>query len=282
MTDKPIPKFSDLMYPTLKTLKALGGSAALAEINAAVIRDLKIPENVQNVLLPSGTMTVIQNRLGWARAWLKKCAAVENSQRGVWSITAKGSSLNAEDMDQALKEARRIVAEERSRKEDTTSVSEPEEAMVDWQSRLLKTLTGHMSPSAFERLSQRLLRESGFTDVEVTGKSGDGGIDGYGTLKIGLLSFKVLFQCKRYQGSVSAAAIRDFRGAMQGRSEKGLFITTGSFTASAQEESRRDGAPPIDLMDGADLCDQLRKLGLGVKTETREDVLVDESWFKSL
>lgn len=144
-------------------------------------------------------------------------------------------------------------------------------------------LTQKVDPAAFERLVKRLLRESGFVHVEVTGRSGDGGIDGKGIARLsGLLSFHVNFQCKRYQGTVSASHIRDFRGAMVGRADKGLFITTGTFTRDAIREATRDGAPPIDLIDGDQLADKLKELKLGIKTEVVEKVAIDESWFLTL
>jgi len=144
-------------------------------------------------------------------------------------------------------------------------------------------LTKVLSPDAFERLAQRLLRESGFIQVEVTGRTGDGGIDGKGIARIhGFMSFHVIFQCKRYKGSVSASEIRDFRGAMVGRADKGLFITTGNFTSGAIKEATRDGAPPIDLVDGDELARKLKELGLGVKTELIEQVSVEREWFSGL
>jgi restriction system protein len=127
-----------------------------------------------------------------------------------------------------------------------------------------------------------LLREAGFIKVEITGRSGDGGIDGIGVLRLTLLSFPVLFQCKRYQGSVDASAIRDFRGAMVGRSDKGLMITTGTFTSEAKREATRDGAPAIDLIDADQLCDLLKSLKLGVSTELVERMTVDKRWFAEL
>ena len=140
-----------------------------------------------------------------------------------------------------------------------------------------------IEPSAFERLVQRILRESGFTQVEVTGRTGDGGIDGKGIARIhGFLSFHVMFQCKRYQGSVSANQIRDFRGAMQGRADKGLFITTGTFTRDALKESTRDGAPPIDLIDRNQLAEKIKELSLGLKVETIEKIDIDEYWYKRI
>ena len=141
----------------------------------------------------------------------------------------------------------------------------------------------NISPSAFERLCQRLLRELGFQNVEITGKPNDGGIDGKGILKIGsILSFHVLFQAKRYKGAVSSSTIRDFRGAMMGRADKGLIITTGYFTREAKKEAQRDGATPLDLIDGNELAEKLKELNLGIDVELVEKIKINEDWFKKL
>ena len=141
-----------------------------------------------------------------------------------------------------------------------------------------------MAPDGFERLAQRLLRESGFVKVEVTGKSGDGGIDGSGVLRMNLISFHVLFQCKRYSGSVPTDVVRNFRGAMQGRADKGLIITTGTFTAGARKEATRDGAPAIDLIDGEALCQLLKEkeLGVSVKPVVTEEISIDPRFFHEI
>jgi len=147
---------------------------------------------------------------------------------------------------------------------------------------LLNVISKHLSPNAFERLVQRILREKGFSQVEVTGRTGDGGIDGVGIAKInGILSFHIIFQCKRYKGKVGAKDMRDFRGAMVGRTDKGLFITTGTFTRDAIAESSRDGAPVIDLIDGDLLVEKLKELGLGVSVHFKEEVTIDEEWYKN-
>jgi restriction system protein len=169
-------------------------------------------------------------------------------------------------------------------KEEEDEILGEEEAELTWREELAETLL-KMDPSAFERLAQRLLRESGFIQVEVTGRSGDGGIDGKGIMRLGgLLSFHVIFQCKRYQGSVPVSHVRDFRGAMVGRADKGLLITTGNFTKEAVREATRDGAPAIDLIDGDLLLNKLKELGLGVVTKKVEveQVSIDADWFWSL
>jgi restriction system protein len=174
-----------------------------------------------------------------------------------------------------------VIDSPKTRRPDETGQDLSEEE--DWKNKLFTTLTQKIDPSAFERLVQRLLRESGFIQVEVTGRTGDGGIDGKGIARIhGLMSFHVLFQCKRWKGSVAAGEIRDFRGAMVGRADKGLFITTGTFTPGAVKEATRDGAPPIDLVDGSELAEKLKEFGLGVRKELVERVIVDEPWFQSL
>jgi restriction system protein len=160
--------------------------------------------------------------------------------------------------------------------------AEPEPESKNWKDELLTILIDRVKPDAFERLAQGIMRESGFVKVEVTGRSGDGGIDGVGVLRLALLSFQVYFQCKKYKGSVSSSAIRDFRGAMVGRTDKGLFITTGTFTADAKREATRDGAPPIDLIDGDSLCDLLKSLKLGVATRMVEEVAIAPEWFTSI
>jgi restriction system protein len=159
-----------------------------------------------------------------------------------------------------------------------------DESEVDWEDEALEAIK-NMSPAAFETLCQRLLRESGFIQVEVQGRSGDGGIDGRGVVKLGgILSFHVKFQCKRYKDTVSPSAVRDFRGAMVGRADKGLIISTGTFTRDARAEAQRDGAPPLDLIDGDELVQMLKELRLGIKVTERtvEEIEVDKNWFLSL
>ena len=181
-------------------------------------------------------------------------------------------AVNAEEKERArLKRLEKKALEKPSTDKKPSSIEvEFEESTQDhWQSDLLSAVRD-MTPDAFERLSQRLLREAGFSKVEVRGKTGDGGIDGVGILRVNLITFQVYFQCKKYKGSVGAKEIRDFRGALQGRADKGLFITTGTFTSHASDEATRDGAIAIDLIDGENLCELLKKYELGVKTEMVE------------
>jgi restriction system protein len=295
-----VPAYYEMLWPTLQALKHTEGSASNQELLQRVVQIMGIPEAIQNMPHKDGPRTEVEYRLFWSRSYLRKVGAIESSERGVWMITPKGRALSEWDVKGIPKEVRELLRREANHNSDAAStISKPggeaepadreidEEAPEDyegglaWQERLTSILQT-MPPAAFERLAQRILRESGFVKVEVTGKSGDGGIDGIGVLRLNLLSFQVLFQCKRYKDTVSASAIRDFRGAMVGRTDKGLFITTGRFTPDAKKEATRDGAPPIDLIDGEQLCEILKTLRLGVKTEMVEQVSVDPDAFKSI
>jgi restriction system protein len=282
MAQVKVPTFDRFMNPVIQALRKLGGSGTIEEINNTATEIARLSDEQLEVLHDpeKGSQTEVEYRLAWARTYLKKYGVLENSSRGVWALTPKGRQLDRVNP----QEVRRLV--QNQQKKVKPAVPEEDELVdesdveTSWRDELLATLL-KMDPSAFERLVQRLLRESGFIQVEVTGQSGDGGIDGKGIMRLGgLLSFHVIFQCKRYQGAVSVSQVRDFRGAMVGRADKGLLITTGNFTKDALREATRDGAPAIDLIDGDLLLDKLKELGLGVKTEKIEveKVTVDKEW----
>jgi restriction system protein len=280
-----VPSFDQLMNPTLAALHALGGSASIPELVERVIGDLRCPREV--VEKPHGDrgMTEVEYRLAWARTYLKKFGLLDNSSRAVWSLTPKGLETKAVEPRDVVKSVRAMFAAERNAEDagerDIVEAEETSE-VASWREKLVTRLLA-MPPASFERLCMRVLRESGFIQVEVTGRTGDGGIDGYGVVRlVGMLSFRVSFQCKRYSGNVSASVIRDFRGAMMGRAEKGLVITTGGFTRDARQEATRDGATAIDLIDGELLADKLKELGLGVRTKMVEAVEIDDDWFASV
>lgn len=267
MKNQALLTYKDLLWPTLKTLEKRGGSASIQEISEGIAIELALSEEVLDMPHKDGPQSEVEYRAAWARTALKGIGAVENSKKGVWTITANGRAVQSE------KQLREKVREYRKKKYKQQGGQKPDtgddpQGGEGWEDALLHTVRG-IKPDAFERLCQRVLRESGFTKVEVTGRSGDGGIDGVGVLRVNLISFHVRFQCKRYTGSVAPREIRDFRGAMVGRADKGLFITTGRFTKDAANEAARDGAPAIDLIDGMDLCNLLRDLDLGVETVIR-------------
>jgi restriction system protein len=274
-----IPTYEAMMNPLLQALRELGGSGTVDEIADKVAQIMGLSDEQLEVLHnpAKGAQTEFEYRLAWTRTYLKRYGLLENSSRGVWALTQEGRKTTHVDE----KEVVRFVREQlKTEKEELAS--EENETASTWQEELLSVLL-QISPDSFERLIQRLLRECGFVQVVVTGRSGDGGIDGRGIMRIGgLLGFHVLFQCKRWRGSVGASQIRDFRGALVGRADKGLFITTGTFTKDAIREATRDGASPIDLMDGEQLVEKLKELSLGVKTEVVERVIIDRDWYLTL
>ncbi len=251
----------------------LGGSASVDEISERIISKLGIPDDLANTPHSkkpgtSDSRTRLEYDLAWVRTTLKQLGHLANSTRGVWTMTEL---------------ARKTPKLSAIRANTETNSPSPHTAEGDWYADLAKVLQEKLSPSAFERLVQRVLRETGFSQVEVLGRTNDGGIDGRGVARInGILSFRVVFQCKRYKGSVGASEIRDFRGAMVGRADKGLFITTGAFTREAQREAVRDGAPAVDLVDGVKLAEKLKEFSLGIRIATTETVHIDDEWFGRL
>lgn len=280
-----MPSQVDLMWPMLRALEGLGGSASIREVDDRVATDMGLGEAVLDVVHGDGPQSEFAYRCAWARTRLRRIGAVGNSSRGVWAITEAGRGIGSAD--ETVELVRRQRKDYRSGLRDARAQAAAPEDQADqattdaWQAELLEVLR-KIEPSAFERLCQRLLREHGFTRVEVTGRSGDGGIDGTGVLRLNLLSFHVNYQCKRYANTVGPGSIRDFRGALAGRADKGLFITTGRFTREAEREAVRDGAMAIDLIDGEQLCLLLKEKGLGVVTETVERVTPNRAFFDGL
>lgn len=285
MTRPKGAQFLRYFGPLLEALKKLGGSATPAEAVDQIARDLGLSDEAQNELLASGAPR-FPNQVAWARFYLSREGLLDTSKRGVWSLTKKGLAASVTD-----REAREIfsrwvkifAAERKKRKAEGGGPEEQapgvgEVPQTAHRANLLSLLLG-LPPEGFERLCQALLREAGFVQVVVTARSGDGGIDGYGTLQVNqLVSFKVLFQCKRYSKAVPVSQIRDFRGAMQGRADKGIILTTGTFTSDARTEAVRDGALPVELVDGEKLIRMCEELEFGLRpVKTFE---IDRSFFE--
>lgn len=289
MKDKKGPKFLRFFRPTLDVLKELGGSANSSEVKDLVVDKMEIPEDELEEKLKSGASR-IKNQIAWARIYLVKSGFLDDSsKRGIWSLTEKGleSNLTFDESYKIFKDVQATFTKKISSKPKTNTKEEKnEEDLIDnsmisegEHTEKLLDILQNLPPSGFERICQRLLRESGFKKVVVTGKTGDGGIDGEGILEVNpLISFKVLFQSKRYRGTVGSSTVRDFRGAMQGRADKGIIITTGGFTSEAKKEAIRDGAPQIELVDGDSLVDLFEKNQLGLKPKMVYEI--DDKFFE--
>lgn len=288
--DKNIPRYGDLILPTFLALKKMGGSGSNEDILEQIIADLKLPNSVVDAPHKGSTsMTELAYQAAWARTYLKNYGVIANSSRGVWAITpdfAHTDSLNPKEIvatvvknknKKVLPQEAEIAGANPDPEDD--GVEEPDE-VKPWRAKLSDILHT-MDPYGFERLAQRILRECGFSQVEVTKKSGDGGIDGTGKLKInGIFSFNVAFQCKRYSGVVGASAIRDFRGSLTTDIEKGVLITTGTFSKAAKDEASNPGKQQIDLIDGEELINKIAEYGIGVREVITYEI--DEDFFDKI
>lgn len=276
-TKKLCPSYDKFFEPTMKALEMLGGSGTNDEIYKKILVITDLPDDVIEEM-HSFTLTEVEYRVAWAKTYLKNFGAIENSKQGVWSLTEKGTlMLKSGKIDSA--EIRRYT-QKKSKRKNKESEDTPVIELRSWREQIADRLFS-LDPYAFERLAQRLLRECGFTDVEVTKKSGDGGIDGTGKLRInGIFSFNVAFQCKRYKGQVGAPQIRDFRGSLTTNVEKGVLITTGTFSREAKAEAVSSGKKLIDLMDGEELINKLAEYNIGLNEVKSYEI--DEDFFNSL
>ena len=285
------PTQLELIEPTFAALVELGGSANIDEIRDKVIEMLKLPDDIVDEPHNGNAsqQTELEYQLAWARTRLKNYGAITNSKRGVWKITTEFSDKTVVSREEVTEHIKKTKLKGKSNSEAEKIINDnnpandsddiPEE-LEPWRVELADALH-NMNPYAFERLSMLLLRECGFSQVKVTKKSGDGGIDGTGKWKVnGIFSFNVAFQCKRFTGSVSASDIRDFRGSLTTDIEKGIFITTGTFTKAAREEASNAGKREIDLIDGEEFINKLIEYRLGVEEKTIYEV--DKAFFEKV
>lgn len=279
-------EFTKWFGPLLNALRELGGSARPKEVVEEIAKVEKVPDEQREEVMKSGFLR-FDNQVAWARQYLVWEGLLDSSKKGVWTLSSKGQTtfLSSEDARKIF--LKWVEIHQKARKEKTSKKEikkiqdeeEPEEIDSNLTPTLLEVLQS-VSPVGFEHVCKRLLREHGFENVYVTQASRDGGIDGYGTLELNpFVSMKVLFQCKRYQGAVSRAQIGDFRNAMIGRADKGIILTTGTFSEDAKREASRDGAPPIELIDGKKLVELFEKAELGVKPKVVYEV--DYNFFET-
>ena len=265
----------------------MGGTATPAEIAKKVIEIESYPEEIQNEKQQGdGYRTKLEYRLAWARTYMKKFLnAIEDKSRGLWSLTPEGLKLDVSNPQKIIdtvneNKKRELKINISKNKNFENSEDEIDDNEEDWKSELLNIIN-NCSPKAFENLCQRILRESGCIDVNVQGGANDKGIDGSAVLRLGLISFPVKFQCKRYGASIiTPNQVREFRGSL-GQIDKGIFITTSRFTKLAIEEGQDPTkGKTIDLIDGDRLCDLLREYKIGI-TE-KNDVNIDKEFFKNI
>ena len=291
---RELPTHNELFWPVVRALRQLDGSSDNEQLLEKVVEILGVTDELAAILHKSGPQTELGYRIAWVKSWLKWGEIVDNPQRGIWVLTKQGRSANEEEINEV---PRRRRAEKSSKQKGMPD--EPLQAVEDidqappsdeleefgddgWRNVLLDVIKG-MEASAFERLARLLLLRLGFSHVDLVGRSGDGGIDLIGSVRLNnVLSFRVLAQCKRYKDTVGPGDIRNFRGAMQGRTDKGIFITSGRYTREARNEASRDGVPAIDLVDGEAFTTLLKDMNMGVETRMVERVIVNPEFFDGI
>jgi restriction system protein len=277
MESTKVPQHFRYLIPIVEVLKQLGGSGRSSEVIDLIVEKLRISDAELQETIKSGQSKLI-NQIHWAKFLLKTTGYMDSSQHGVWTLTEKGlkSNLSQGDLPEFYKIKKQWSKEHKAAKEkrieachvlEDKEIGDEDENESEGGYKIdLLSILQSLPPAGFERICQRLLREFGFEQVTVTGKTGDGGIDGIGMLQVNpLVSFKELFKCKRYKGGISPSIVRDFRGSMMGRADKGIIMTTGTFTHEAKKEARRDGVPPIELVDADKMVEMFEKLELGLK-----------------
>jgi restriction system protein len=275
------------MGPLLDALRELGDSATPQEASDLIAKNCHVSDETKEELMKSGSPR-FHNQVCWARQYLLWEGLLSSTKRGIWTLTEKGKNthLGYDDGHEIFKKWVAIHAQIRQKSKGTgiekqaapSSVDEEELEVIEDQRDLISILL-KMTPNGFERFCKYLLRIYGFERVEVTPIGKDGGIDGFGVLQINpFVSFKVIFQCKRYKGTVSRAQVGDLRNAMIGRADKGIMITTGIFSEDAKREAAREGAPHIELIDGSQLVAMLEKEEIGLKPKTVYEI--DNDFFR--
>jgi restriction system protein len=299
-----IPDYQAVMLPLLRFLKD-GKEHNLGEVVDSLAAEFNLSAEERQQLLGSGQQTVIRNRAGWARTYLKKAGLIASTRRGYFRITERGQSVltsKPERIDvKYLEQFPEFVVFRELRHErpdettpvvvGTSSDATPEEALdaaygrlrLDLEAELLEQVKG-ASPSFFERLVVELLVRMGYGGTlrdagQAVGRSGDGGIDGI--IKEDRLGLDVIYiQAKRWDSTVGRPEIQKFAGALQGhRARKGVFLTTSSFSADALEfVSRLDSK--IVLIDGVALAKHMIDHNVGVSMSRSYEVKkIDSDYF---
>jgi restriction system protein len=255
-----MPKQAEIEIPLLKVIAGLeNGQGRPHDIYPLLEKWFpSLTKQDMEERLESGTPKWT-NRVQWVRQALLTKGELASPERGLWAITEKGRAR--------LAVAGKSVEVEHALPANLLALHE--EYAAQFKANLLDRLLD-LSPVQFEHFAKKLLIAYGFISMEVTSVSHDGGIDGYGMLKVGVTTINVAFQCKRWQKSVQRPEVDKFRGAIQGEFEQGIFFTTSDFTDGAKAVSLRKGAVPIILLDGESIVDLMLDKQFGVKRRPME------------
>lgn len=290
MSKKPKAQaeFVRWMGPLLDCLRALGGSAKPKEVSGWIARQLKLPSTVTESALKSGASR-FHNQVQWARQYLVWQGLIDDSKRGIWTLTPLGWKTRLDEpaacrvfLDR-VKINRRCVARMKppphrcrrmtpdrtqpNRRQPTKSRSR-----ICWTSSSRCRRTGSNSCAAV-CCASTVSRRSRSRNARVMAAS-----TAMALLRLSpFVSLRVAFQAKRFADTVARRDIGEFRNALLGRAEKGVFITTGRFTADAATEAARDGVIPIELIDGERLVELFQTAELGVRP--RQTFAIDHAFF---
>jgi restriction system protein len=291
-----MPPQKNIDLPLLKALVAMGGKGVARDVYKAVEKFFpQLTDADRSETLPTGGSRWT-NRIQWVRQALVDRGELTSAGRGIWAVTDKGrarldlelksrpSDIEAVDGPTESIPSQALVSADAAAADFPVNLEElAEDYAAAFERKVLQELIDR-EPSDFEMFATKLLTAYGFRRVKVTNKrtAPDGGIDGDGELKVGLVTMRAAFQCKKWRGCVGRPEIDKFRGAIQGRFEHGYFFTTSTFSSEARQASIRDGAVPIFLFDGHEIIQIMIDKGLGIGRrpieiyEDRVDSLFDK------
>lgn len=270
------PRQVEIERPLLEVIAELGGKAKPREVYPLVAKrfpELTAEEQEQRLENYPSTRKW-SNLVQWVRQRLVDSGEIDGSERGVWQLTDAGRAR--------LSVKKQIVSNSDAAVSHAPSVSLRDllnTNIDEVKGRLLDELK-NLTPRGFEHFCREFLAHLGYRSVEVTRRSQDGGIDGFGDFRQGAISIRSAFQAKKWtDNSVGRPEVDKFRGAIQGDFDHGVFLTTSRFSKDAKAASYKKGAITILLLDGAAITDLLVERGLGVRKLPLFIYDLDEEFF---
>ena len=297
-----LPSYVEFIDPLLRHLVAQKNAVRARDVYEVVAAKLGLTEEQKAEMLPSGQQAVYQNRTGWANDRLKRAGLTTSPSRGHWTATDKGRAfvkahpkpLTAKELESIwkIKWVKNAAAKDDGAEQTPASATDasPQERIELAVRELNESVGAELlerihegTPKFFEKLVLDLLLAMGYgtsrSELQHVGGSGDAGIDGIISLdKLGLE--KVYVQAKRWQGSVGRPALQGFFGALAGRkANKGVFITTASFTKDAKKYAASVSGSLV-LVDGARLAELMIEYGVGVSHTPVRIARIDSDYFE--
>lgn len=304
----PVPTYDQFNEPILRFLARHPEGVVAREVHDAAAAALNLSESDKQELLPSGAQQVYKNRAGWAHDRLKRAGLSSSPRRGFWRLTQEGLAFAAQRTepfsaellwefatghnDVRLRDAQSSTESNdvpRSESSSQLATASPDDRLEEALGEIRRTVSAEVlealrqvSPTFFETIVLDVLHRMGYgasrADLQRVGGTGDGGIDGTISLdKLGLE--KVYVQAKRWQQPVGRPEVQAFYGALAGqRANKGVFITTSSYTSQASEFAR--SVERVVLVDGARLAELMIDHEVGVTLRAVSVPKLDSDYFE--